>query len=132
MECCSVLTVPSHPGFDYCTSLVVHESPGIGALWQLAAIELVLMALVRLVHAAQQGVTGLQYYDSQMGQGGCRVLAFAVASVNAALCHSWLIALLIGSILIGCIIAQEKSIGRLLMGCTIGFHTALRSGVYTT
>lgn len=59
-------------------------------------------------------------------------LAFAIVSINTAFCQSNLVALLIAPVHIWHVVAQWKSIGRLLKVYTISFHTVLPTVVYKT
>lgn len=58
MECCRVLTAPTRPVLSYYTNLVVDECPGVAAGLQIAAIKLVTMTLVQILHAAERGAVG--------------------------------------------------------------------------
>lgn len=47
MEYWRIFTVPTFPDLAYYSSLVVYERPGTAAVWIVAGIEFVTMALVR-------------------------------------------------------------------------------------
>lgn len=60
MKGSSVLTNLFLPVFALLTTLTVEECPGTAVLCVFAAIELVVMALVRFLHAAEVTVVRLQ------------------------------------------------------------------------
>lgn len=72
--CGRVLNEPTPLVLAYYTSLVVGDCPGVGVVLHIAAIELVTMALVWCLHAAERGVIGFQCYDHWISEGGSRVL----------------------------------------------------------
>lgn len=59
-------------------------------------------------------------------------LAFAMVSIITALRHSSFLELFLEQGLTWHIVAQRELIGRELMGCKSGLHTALRTGLYMT
>lgn len=56
----------------------------------------------------------------------CFCLALAVASIITALCHSYLVPILVLDVLIWHNVAQNKSLGRPLTLCTVCFHMTYR------
>lgn len=64
MQCCCVLTAPAPTALAYYDSLVVGDFVANAPVWHITAIELVAMALVRILQAVKRGVVGFQSYDS--------------------------------------------------------------------
>lgn len=137
IECCRALKVPTSPVLAYYTSSVVGEHLGAAAVWRTAPIEIVTMVLVRVFCAAGRGVVEIQFFDAFMGEDGCRPLAspspdIFIVLIMINLFPSSLTTLLMRLELIWRILAQQKSIIRLLMMHTVGFQTTLPKGMYTT
>lgn len=137
LECFCVLTVPIAPVLANYTNIVVNERPSAAVVWHIAAMELATMVHMQFLHAAEQGIVGLQFYHWQMGQGGCGVLAPLSSGVfrrvdTTALLLSSSFALSISLLPTWRVVAQWTSIGHLLNVYLIGFHTDLRTSMYST
>lgn len=63
VECCHFLSVPNRPALAYNMNLVVGKPLGAAEVCHIAAIEFVMMSLVHIFRAAEQGVVGRQSND---------------------------------------------------------------------
>lgn len=79
IECGRMLTVPTPPVLVNYSNFVVNCCSSADAIWPGAGLELVAMALVRLVFAAEHAAVGMSCFDLQKGQGGW-VLLFPISA----------------------------------------------------
>lgn len=87
IECSSVLIVPTPPVLMHHLNLLINCRPSADATWPATDLKIVVMALVRFLSAAQHSFVGFSCCDPRIVQGGCRVLALAVAGVHRRMDH---------------------------------------------
>lgn len=58
---------------EYYTNLVLGEHLGAKVVWNMADLELVMLALIRFLVVVERDVVGYDFHDARTGHGGCGV-----------------------------------------------------------
>lgn len=74
VECCRILSVPTPPILDYYTNLVLDDHSGAMTVWLVAALELVILALLRFLVIAGHGAVRYDCHDPGMDHADSSVI----------------------------------------------------------